>query len=79
MTVFVDLCVYFEPLLGWECACVCDDLATDKEANYVKKWEYKRSNSLSSDLSLGNPTSKATFLVNYHYFLGIDSSILNSF
>ena len=37
MTVFVDLCVYFEPLLGWECACVCDDLATDKEAIYVKK------------------------------------------
>ena len=28
---FGDLCVHFQPLLGWECAYVCRDLRTEKE------------------------------------------------
>ena len=65
MTVFVDLFVHFEPLLGWECACVCDDLGTEKKAIYIKKWEHKRrTNSLPNDLSLGNPASKVNFWAN---------------
>ena len=68
MTVFVNLWVHFEPLLGWEYACVCDDLGTEREAIYIKKREYKRRISLPNELSPGNPASKATFLANYHYF-----------
>ena len=68
MTVFVDLSVHFEPLLEWECACVCDDLGTERGAIYMEKREYKRRNSLSNDLSLWNPASRTTFLANYHYF-----------
>ena len=65
---FGDSCVQFESLLAWKCACVCDNLGTEKEAIYVKKWECKRRNSLKNDLSFGNLTSRATFLANYHYF-----------
>ena len=28
---FSNLCLYFEPLLGWERAFVCHDQRTDKE------------------------------------------------
>ena len=44
MTVFLrDLCVHFEPLLGWGFADICLDLKTKKEGICVKKQEYERS------------------------------------
>ena len=28
---FADLCVHYEPLLGWKCTYVCHNLRTEKE------------------------------------------------
>ena len=49
---FSRSCLLFEALLGWECACVCHDLRTEKEEIYIKKREYYRCNWHTSDLYL---------------------------
>ena len=35
-TIFSKLCVHFEPLLGWQFACVCHKLRTKNDRIYVK-------------------------------------------
>ena len=61
--LFLRFClsVYFEPLLGWECASVCHDLKSEKEGIYAKMQEYERSNCHTSDLHVGNQDSKVHF------------------
>ena len=34
--LFDDLCIHFEPLLGWECAYVWHNIRTQKEIIYGK-------------------------------------------
>ena len=61
--LFGDLCVHFEPFLGWQRACVCHNRKTEKESIYGKCSEYKTSNWHTSDLHHGKEPSKRTFFI----------------
>ena len=63
------LSVHFEPLLGWECACVCHDLWTEKQGIYAKKREYKTNSCHISDPSSWKRSFKSRiFLLKSDYF-----------
>ena len=52
--VLGNLCIHFEPVLGWECGYVCLDLRTETEGIENKKRKFKISNWDTNDLHLGN-------------------------
>ena len=66
-----DLCVHFEPLLGWQCTYVCCNIRTEKESIYGKQSEYKTRNWHTSGLHYGKEASKKEhFLVKKHCHFG---------
>ena len=61
MFLFIDLCVHFEPLLGWECTYLSYNLRTEKQVFEVNSQNIKQAIDIPVTFMLGIKIQKYIF------------------